>query len=134
MSDHPLVAAYAKIERLEFEIAELRREVRGRSWHGQRLDLKAAYGLTANEANLVLMLRAANGRPVSKDFLLESRPRQMDRKPDLDDELKMISVLIWKVRQRMGRDTVVTHWGHGYALSKSGMALVDEALREEVAA
>lgn len=114
-----LVAKAARIELLEARLRLLGglREVDDDL---QDLDPWGAT-LTAQEARLVVTLKAAAGRVVSKDHLLaqlyQARPNEIP-------EIKIIDVFVCKARKKLAGSpfTIETVWGKGYRLVDSARA------------
>jgi len=95
--------------------------------------LKASLGVTLQEARLISMLHRFPGRGVSGWRILDamagyySTPRSSE---------KIINVLVFRVRNKLGRDFIKNLWGVGYSLSSSARASCDVILRpaDQVAA
>lgn len=79
-------------------------------------------------SKVMLAMFRAKGRIMTAQQIMEAVPP----KDGTDDERdpKIVSVWMHIIRQSLGKDAIETMPGHGYCLSKVGMARVAEALGE----
>jgi DNA-binding response OmpR family regulator len=114
-------------EELEEEVAYLRSEL-GVSVDVERVDaLRNAFGVMRCVAQMIFVLRAANGRMVPNVRLDEMLPG-ISRDPAYAKGY--IKSLASHIRRSLGADAIRTAWGQGYALTPEGIAKVDAALSE----
>lgn len=89
----------------------------------------SAFAMTQTEAWFALVLWKAKGRTVDRYWLLDNRPKARERNQDGDrDNMNMLRVYICKLRKLLGPH-VEPEWGKGYYLTKTGLELIDEAIR-----
>jgi DNA-binding response OmpR family regulator len=107
--------------------AELEEEVaywKGEAGAMRDQDLLAALrrksGLTGRQAQLLEALWRRRGRPTRRERLLEMIE-------DDDRGLTLVSVIASQVRQKLGRDAILTEFGLGYVIGPSGLAAVEAA-------
>lgn len=86
--------------------------------------LTLAYGITPNEAGILMHLYHAKGRPRRSDFLHANRVHQRTDDTQTNHDVK---VYISRMRKKLGADIITTTMV-GYLLSASGRELVDRAL------
>jgi DNA-binding response OmpR family regulator len=86
--------------------------------------LKNTYGLRRNEGAILMALYKAKGRCLSHANLLDAR--QFAHNPD--GTFEVLKVYITRIRKKIGKDTIVNHWGHGYSLTDEGAERVKQAL------
>ena len=114
----------AKVEALESDIRQLRRD--------QGLDeaeriagvLARRFVLSAQEAWALAALYATKDMR-TKGWMTDHMPGYTDKNVRVPNH---VSVIVCRIRKRIGAAAVVTIWGRGYALSADGRALVAEAL------
>lgn len=77
------------------------------------------YGMTPHEGRILDCLARANGKPVSKQGLMDAV--YYDR-PDEEPDCKIIDIFICKARKKLQREGapywIETHWGVGYSLKQ----------------
>ena len=122
----------ARCAELEARIRQI--EAASRVERGRRIvaELSTRLNLQPQPAALLAALYSANGRILSRDYLLdEALPvGRSDTR-----SCKHLDVMIVRVRRATGFDGVRTIPGLGYALTDLGRAVCDEALeRRSVAA
>jgi DNA-binding response OmpR family regulator len=89
--------------------------------------LKAALGVTLQEARIIATLYDFKGRAVSGWRILNSledyytTPRSSE---------KIINVLVFRIRAKLGRDFIENVWGIGYALSATARARCDAVINQ----
>lgn len=105
---------------LEDEIRYLRRELKLDADFSRTRSVARRLGVEPKQAELLLVLHAANGKFVRSDTL---RLRlSEDSTPDT------LRSHMYKARRVLGPNAITTLYGQGYGLSESGMTLVAEAL------
>ena len=125
----------ALIAELKDEIAYLRGEL-GLALDATKIHRLRKYfpGAGRVGAAMLLMLYAAKERGLSVLQLLEGVPREF-RNDNIDNiDQKQVSVVICRMRARMGDDVFENIWGFGYRLTEVGRKVVEEALGERLAA
>lgn len=117
-------------EELQHELDMLRREVRGELDVASIGRFCADFGLSGTQARLLAALYCANGRVMSRHALEEATSTKGGY------ESNTLSVMISKIRDRIGHGSIETINGLGYRLSEAGLALVSSAavVHERVAA
>ena len=88
------------------------------------------FGLTPMETWFVLAIYKARGRPVDRNWLLDSRPYSKAFRSEYPS-INMLRVYITKVRKGVGKDAIGTQWGVGYYMTPEGIAKIDAALKEK---
>lgn len=89
--------------------------------------LKVELGVTLQEARLISMLYGFKGRAISGWHILDamaeyySTPRSSE---------KIINVLVFRVRKKLGRGFIENAWGIGYSLSSAARARCDAILAQ----
>lgn len=135
------------IEDLREQVAYLKGQLGQLVSDDQLTKLRKAWGLTPQEARIVLALHAAGGKVCSKDYLLSA----LYDNPDTAAEEKIIDVFVCKARRKLdGRNTSVSNWrgarrgeahdnapyqgmiqnvwGQGYCLTPTALARVNQLL------
>ena len=99
------------------------------TFHDRRseAELRLQLGLTPNESSILRVLYQANGRVLSKEFLVEARCHVSADDPS--DVRKAVAVLIHRLRKKLGADVIGTSHGSGYYLTSAGRSKVEQALR-----
>lgn len=73
--------------------------------------VQQGYGLTSSEAKILLALIAANGRPLTKEYLVTVIGS--------DAQAKIVDVFVCKMRKKLPEGArIVTNWGVGYAFER----------------
>jgi len=109
-----------RVAELEERVAYLESEL-GLAQNTARESLfRQAFGLTGQEARLVMALYDVKGRILSKYQLEDAIQRVAG-----GTALKIADVYVCRVRKRMGYDAIETVWGLGYKLTPKGVAMVD---------
>jgi DNA-binding response OmpR family regulator len=111
-------------EELEEEVTEWRRAEGLTEDAVAVAALSAGLGITRTTARYALVLRAANGRRVTRHALVEEGSRG-SAACDAG-----AAVHVSRLRRALGPQAITTDWGHGYALTPEGIAKVDAALSE----
>ncbi len=114
----------ADVERLTFELRDARSQVAAERDMQIECALRRQSGMTPQAAFVLTQLYNTR-RTMTAALLLDILPSQ-DRANDR--ELKMISVVVHRLRARIGIDKVDTRGG-GYAITEAGVAAVEAALR-----
>ena len=86
--------------------------------------IQQAYSLTPMEARLVEILYLAKGRIVPRSLILETL---WDEEKQYDS--KDVDVLVCRIRARMGRETILTCYGRGIALSRVAQDTISSLLK-----
>lgn len=83
--------------------------------------------LTRTEGKLLMALYARQGRCVTQGFLMDYL--YGDRPGKDEPEQKIITVLVCKIRKKIGKEPemIATHWGRGFTLTPAGVELVEKA-------
>lgn len=115
----------ARIAELEGEVAELREMLGFDAREDIAQAFRAHFRVYPQAARLLASLYSAKGRLRPLHVLDDAIPRKdgADR-----DNLKIVSVLIYKLREVLGRDAIENISGSGYRLTAYGQARCDEAL------
>lgn len=90
--------------------------------------VQEAFDLAPTAARYLVVLRQANGRPLSRWWLDDEVPSKQGR------DSNATSVYVCILRRALGYGAIETHWGRGYALTPEGIAKVDAALNPTRAA
>jgi hypothetical protein len=104
-------------ERLQEEVAHLRRElglVRDRS---AETAFAARWGLTGTEAKVLSHLFQKKGGLATKESTMDALYSGSADEP----EIKIVDVFICKMRKKIGADRIETSWGRGYRLTPLGV-------------
>lgn len=108
MNMHPSAGLYARIERLESELASAKETI-------ERLkgdvEHKALKSLTCLEAKLAATIIKASPRLLSKPALMDAVYGGYD-----EPEIKIINVLICNIRRKLPDLSIETVWGRGYQI------------------
>lgn len=84
-----------------------------------RLRLRTAYSLTAQETEIADALFRANGRVLSRSYLDDAIP--MIRSNDRNE--RCIDTAIWSIRRKLGRDSIETIRSMGWRMTGVGLGL-----------
>lgn len=92
--------------------------------------LRKQFGLTPQQAQLLLVLRAANGKHLTRGQIFDAIWNDA-----MIDE-KIVDVIVSKLRQKLGPQkprswAIETVWGRGRMLTPAGISLIDKALGVE---
>ena len=101
-----------EIERLRYELAWPTTE--------RRLKLMQRLKLTTDQAEMLLMLYAANGRPITRD-VFEARMHR-------DWNTRVSDQHIHHIRLKIGKNVIGSARDNGHWITSAGKALVDKAL------
>jgi DNA-binding response OmpR family regulator len=96
---------------------------------GVRSTLQTAFGLSRQEARLLEVLRKRPGIALKEPLFFAAWSESQT-----DPTMKVLDIYICKLRQKIGADAIITHWGRGYELSGAMRARINEALAQRVAA
>jgi len=110
-------------EELKAKIADLELQI-GYAHTEAHAKLCMAYGITPNEAGILMHLYHANGRPRRSDFLHANRVHQRTEDPQTNHDVK---VYVSRMRKKLGADIITTTMV-GYLLAPRGRELIDRAL------
>ena len=112
-----------RCEILEEENRQLRDQLGLQSKEAAREALRRAFELTANEAHICALLYQRFPASVRLDALTKTQPviRHEDNDP------RTATVLVCRIRKKIGRDTIKNDWGHGYCLTEQGRKRLHEA-------
>jgi DNA-binding response OmpR family regulator len=117
-------------EELRERIAWLEQELGLRMSNSVTDKVMRAFRLTPAEAWFVIVLWEAKGRPVERHWLLDNKPVVRAKQTEYPS-LNMLRVYINKVRGQLGKDAIRAVWGIGYAMTPTGIELVNKALEQE---
>ena len=106
-------------EELEEEVVYLREEVSA-TYDIAQFDFLRKLGLRAGPARMLLALRRAAPRAMTKTQLLE-----IGQHPHGEPLLKMVDVYISHIRKLVGFEGIETVWGHGYFMTTIGVRAMD---------
>lgn len=123
---HVCPACADLIDDLRHEVADLKRENGAAVEQTEMADLRKTFGLSKNEAWMLLVLHHAGGRVLSNEHLLLNMPTV--RIDACDRDPSQVKTVVAKVRAKVGDDTIETAWGSGYRITDAGRAKVAEAL------
>lgn len=126
MSQLETLRTKERLAEAQEEIAELKRELHGRTSATFFEDVAGAFNLTGTETKLVLALYNA-GRILGVNSIMDFMYGERD--VDSEPETKIIHVFVCKVRKKMGADAIRSIWGRGYELTDIGR----ERLKDRVA-
>lgn len=108
-------------------------EADGRRERGVRLvaELASRLGLEDQPARVLAALYHANGRILSRNFLLDEvlPAGRVETRTN-----KSLDIVVWKVRRVAGFDAIQTHPGHGYSITTLGRLVCEEALERQAVA
>lgn len=119
--------------RLREQVEDLKEQVR--YWKGMVIDqteeavstmVGVKFGLTKSETRLLLRLHNARGKMVGNQILLTNH----EGGDGIEVTPQLIKVFICKLRRKIGKRHVITHWGAGYSLSEEMIARVDSTVGE----
>lgn len=99
----------------------------------ERVAMVRQYGFTSSEAALVIALRRAKGRSLSKEHLL--RIMHPNRNPDEMPDAKIVDVFVCKIRKKLKGKAlaITTDWGLGYRLEdRRGHAAILDAIAADL--
>lgn len=112
---------------LQEQVAYLRSEP-ALSIEEERISLtRRALRVSPQEARLLLVLYDSK-RVMSKAALEERLPLLKTEERYIAHNGGITTVLVCRIRARLGKDAVVTEWGLGFKLSEAGRALIATAL------
>jgi len=89
--------------------------------------LKVGFGVTLQEARLISMLHRFKGKAVSGWSLLDAMAEYYTTPRSSE---KIINVLVFRIRSKLGRDFIENTWGVGYNLSLTAVARCDTILSQ----
>lgn len=112
---------------LEAQIQYLRGELGLIITAGEIGALRQTYGLSPNEAWLVLTLHKSASRPLSSYFLLENMPA-VKVANGLDRYAKVLNVMVCRIRAALGATSITTMYGQGYAAGPTLAAKIEAAM------
>ncbi|MBV9994517.1 MAG: helix-turn-helix domain-containing protein [Caulobacteraceae bacterium] len=116
-------------DRLADEVAYLRAEAGLAEAEATEGALRAAFGLTPSQAELLAILYRTRRRLVSRRLLNE----MVSEAPGGARDERIIDVWTCKLRRKLGEGAIATLWGHGYRLTEAGIVQVEAALRAPAA-
>ena len=112
-----LAEAANQIQDLKEEIRYLRGIIQQRADVELQASAQAAFGWSPLTARLAMLLYARAGRIVAKGAIMDAL--YLDD-PDTP-EVHIISVLIHRIRDSLGKDAIVTQHGTGYGMTPEGV-------------
>jgi DNA-binding response OmpR family regulator len=94
-------------------------------------ELASRLGLEDQPARVLAALFHANGRILSRDFLMDEvlPAGRVETRTS-----KSLDIVVWKVRKVAGFDAVQTHPGRGYSITTLGCLICEEALERRAVA
>lgn len=110
----------AKVEAQRQQIRDLQLALGLRAENGALGAMMDALGVTPTETLILAVLRAARGRYVAASAVVDMT--------SVPDDLNLRSH-VFRLRSKLGREAVLSAYGRGYALSESGLGIVDSAMR-----
>lgn len=122
----------ADLERVTEERDFWKSEAEGATDDGVRSTLQTTFGLSRQEARLVEVLRKRPGCALKEPLFFAAWSESQTK--GRDASLKILDVYVCKVRQKIGADAILTHWGRGYELAAGMRGRINEALAQQVAA
>ena len=116
---------------LEAEIARLRvlldtkvrADVLGR--------LRVELGVTAHQAQVLLLLYRTPGQTVSFDMICDTLPARYTKSADGRRSEHYLRVVVYQLRQKVGPGVIETALGRGYYLTEAGAERLRAAMRGE---
>jgi DNA-binding response OmpR family regulator len=90
--------------------------------------MRVLLNLTPNESTMLRALYEAHGRTLSYEFLIETRIRVNAEDPA--NSRRAVSVLIHRLRKKLGMDIIGLARAEGYFLTPAGRSVVEQALRK----
>lgn len=111
-----------RIEQLEEQVAYLKSELGLTKDASQLACLKENLRLTDKQAEILMALRASNGRVISPGFLLDNFTNATDE--------KVIDIHVCRIRKTIGFNTIGTVRGKGFYITSEGKSRVDLALTQ----
>lgn len=130
----PLQAAHAKIEQLKDElrlqddfIKDMLKTYGVTPEKSLLLKFQGEWNLTTKEAQILVLLYQ-RGTLVNRDGILTA----LYSHPDDAPEAKIVDVFVSKLRGKIGKTAIATHWGHGYQLTQQGREACDRVAAAEM--
>ena len=121
-----LAEALERITDLEAEVRYWKGELGLMREENLYAQLRKRYKMTLNEAWTCVVLYRRKGQAVRSSFLYDNRPNVVT---DTNLSLQDVKVTICSLRKRLPPGSIDTHFGLGYAMSPTGLAFMDEAVR-----
>lgn len=88
--------------------------------------VKERFKITHQTAWFIMALYNAKGRTLTRGWLADNRWTDQPGREYSSD--KHVDVMIFKVRQALGKDTVKANWGRGHYMTPEGLQIVGEVL------
>lgn len=112
------------------KIAELERLLDGAIYHTKREAARLVYslGMTTQEAELLTILYRSGLDFVNRYVLLDALPALLRTERVAESPSNHISVLVTRIRKKLGADSVQCAYGFGYRLGDDARKRVAEIL------
>ena len=130
----PLQSAYMKIASLEEKIEDLEYELkqaRATAGFSPELELvlkfQGEWNLPDTPARMLAYLYKRKTLITKAQFM-----NLLYEHPDDAPEPKIIDVQVCKLRNKIGKTAIATHWGHGYQLTEQGREACDRVAAAEM--
>lgn len=114
-----------RIADLEEQVAYLKSELGISRDMAIAARFKKAFGLTRGESSIVAMLYSSRFKAFTKDQLFEAT---RDAGRSEEPGMKVVDVLMYRVRRRLGYQSICTIHNRGYALTPYGVEICDRAM------
>ena len=123
-----------KLSDLKIENANLKNDITILSNGNFEAEIQRKWGLTRQRVEILMILYRARGRVVEHDFIHRNMQNCGFHIAREDTLPELVKVQVCHVRRLVGKESIITVWGRGYALAPEMVAELDAMRATEIAA